>query len=27
VQITLPATANGHRPPHQLQITEQKSGS
>ena len=27
VQITLPATANGHRPPHQLQVTEQKSGS
>jgi len=26
VQITLPATTNGHRPP-QLQITEQKSGS
>ena len=28
VQITLPATANGHRPaPHPLQITERNSGS
>jgi signal transduction histidine kinase len=27
VQITLPATANAHRFPHQLQITERKSGS
>jgi signal transduction histidine kinase len=28
VQVTLPATANGHRPaPGQLQITERNSGS